>query len=170
MPTVQFTLAGHAYSIVCEPGEERRINELAHTVNKRINALSRQLPGAGEQLSLALTALMMADELQHIQQSPANQSAPPAPLSATTAPVIQGFSEEEVEQKVKKALTEAAAEAEQKLREALTGAEEEAEKKIKEAVTGITQEVEQKMQEAVAEALEQTASRIESLAKALETQ
>lgn len=83
MADVSFTIAGRAYTLVCDPGEEARLSDMARRVDREAQALM----AGGGQLSEArlfmMTALMLADKLDEAEQG-AN-AAPEAEESGVSA-------------------------------------------------------------------------------------
>ena len=63
MGTVNVQIAGRAYDLACEDGQETRLGALAAMVNQEAQALARQLGTPGEARLLAMVALLMADRL-----------------------------------------------------------------------------------------------------------
>jgi len=64
MPTVTIPLNGRNYDIACGPGEEDRVQEVAGRLRERMEGISRSLGGAQENFLFAVTALLLADELE----------------------------------------------------------------------------------------------------------
>jgi cell division protein ZapA len=64
MPTVTVLLNGRNYDIACGPGEEMRVEELAARLRTRLEGVSRSLGGGQETFVFAVTALLLADELE----------------------------------------------------------------------------------------------------------
>ena len=64
MPTVTVLLNGRNYDIACGPGEETRVEELAARLRTRMEGVSRSLGGGQETFLFAVTALLLADELE----------------------------------------------------------------------------------------------------------
>jgi len=64
MPTVTVLLNGRNYDIACGPGEELRVEELAARLRTRMEGISRSLGGSQENFIFAVTALLLADELE----------------------------------------------------------------------------------------------------------
>ena len=64
MPTVTIPLNGRNYDIACGPGEEGRVQEVAGRLRERMEGISRSLGGAQENFLFAVTALLLADELE----------------------------------------------------------------------------------------------------------
>jgi cell division protein ZapA len=64
MPTVTILLNGRNYDIACGPGEEARVQEVAARLRDRMEGISRSLGNAQENFLFAVTALLLADELE----------------------------------------------------------------------------------------------------------
>jgi cell division protein ZapA len=64
MPTVTVLLNGRNYDIACGPGEEMRVEELAGRLRTRLEGVARSLGGGQENFIFAVTALLLADELE----------------------------------------------------------------------------------------------------------
>jgi cell division protein ZapA len=64
MPTVTVLLNGRNYDIACGPGEELRVEELAARLRTRMEGISRSMGGSQENFIFAVTALLLADELE----------------------------------------------------------------------------------------------------------
>jgi len=69
MPKVCFQLNGQNFDIMCSEGEENRIRALAKNLDTRVEAISRTFMGASDSYILAITALMMEDEIRSIQDN-----------------------------------------------------------------------------------------------------
>lgn len=66
MPNVDVEINGRFYRAACEPGQESRLHELAAYVDGRLKALSNGGRTGTEAQTLALTCLVLADELQDV--------------------------------------------------------------------------------------------------------
>lgn len=64
MPTVTIPLNGRNYDIACGPGEEDRVQEVAARLRERMEGIARSLGNAQETFLFAVTALLLADELE----------------------------------------------------------------------------------------------------------
>lgn len=90
MADVSFTIAGRAYTLVCDPGEETRLSDMARRVDREAQALM----SGGGQLSEArlfmMTALMLADKLDDAEQAPkATPVVEAASISAADADILE---------------------------------------------------------------------------------
>ena len=63
MPLVDIYLSGRKYSVSCEAGQEMRLRELAENVNGRLRELAENGLTGSDAHMLALTSLLLADEL-----------------------------------------------------------------------------------------------------------
>ncbi|HVI87507.1 MAG TPA: cell division protein ZapA [Dongiaceae bacterium] len=63
MPTVSVLLNGRSYDVACGVGEEDRVRELAGRLRGRMEQLAKSVGAVPENLLFALTALLLADEL-----------------------------------------------------------------------------------------------------------
>lgn len=68
MPTVEFTIGNKSYNIACDEGEEARIHDLARSLNIRVESISRTFGSASDSLILAITSLMMEDEMRSLKE------------------------------------------------------------------------------------------------------
>ncbi len=64
MPVVSVTLGKRQFQMACASGEEQRLHDLAAGVSARINELEGQVGAGNDVMLLAMTALMLQDELQ----------------------------------------------------------------------------------------------------------
>jgi cell division protein ZapA len=65
MATVDIEVNGRAYRLLCEPGQENRIRELAAYVEARLKVVTGGRSGSDAHMLLA-TCLVLADELQDV--------------------------------------------------------------------------------------------------------
>jgi len=138
MSHVTLTIAGRTYKVGCDEGQEDRVRDLGHEVDRRARALADATKATGEGLVLVLTSLMLADEA--------------ADAKAATAPLA----EENAALKVRVAELEAQnAEG----RDALRQAHQRLEQRRDESAGRAQQE------EEVARAIETLAARIETVAE-----
>ncbi len=77
MPTVSLTINGRPYSISCDDGQERRVMELGHFIDKRLREIARGAGAVSEQHLMVLTSLLMADELFELREQVENGEAQP---------------------------------------------------------------------------------------------
>jgi cell division protein ZapA len=69
MPIVTIPLNGRNYDISCGPGEEARVSELAGAIRRRMEGLAKNSGPVAENQMFALTALLLADELDQAAQA-----------------------------------------------------------------------------------------------------
>ncbi len=63
MPKVTVTFNGRTYDIACGIGEEARVQELAGEIRRRMEGMAKNAGSIQETQLFALTALLLADEL-----------------------------------------------------------------------------------------------------------
>lgn len=63
MPTTQIIINGHSYEVACDAGQEERLQDLAASIDERMQELGRVAPSASDKLLLVMTSLILADEL-----------------------------------------------------------------------------------------------------------
>jgi len=63
MAQVTLNIAGHAYSVACDDGQEDRIRKLGEYLDQKVGGFARTLGPVGEPRLLLLGALVIADEL-----------------------------------------------------------------------------------------------------------
>lgn len=63
MADVRLTIAGRAYTLACQPGEEPQIIRLGAMVDRAARRANASAPGLTEVRSLLFAALLLADEL-----------------------------------------------------------------------------------------------------------
>jgi len=85
MGTVNVQIAGRAYDLACEDGQETRLGALAAMVDQEAQALARQLGTPGEARLLAMVALLMADRLDEAGAAAGAAEAAAALRRALTA-------------------------------------------------------------------------------------
>lgn len=68
MPTVEFKIANHTYELACADGEQERIRNLARGLNTRVESLAKTFSSASHSMILAITALMMEDEIRTLKE------------------------------------------------------------------------------------------------------
>ncbi len=68
MAQVTITINGRNYPVACDAGEEKRIGELARSVDEKVKGFARESGPAGEARLLLLAALVLADELAEARE------------------------------------------------------------------------------------------------------
>lgn len=69
MPNVDFTIGDRNYSIACDEGEQEHIKNLAASLNVRVSAIAKTFRFANENLVMAITAIMMEDEIRTLKEA-----------------------------------------------------------------------------------------------------
>jgi cell division protein ZapA len=67
MAQVSIEVNGRAYVVGCEDGQERRLGELASTVDAQIRQVAREVGPLGETRLILMGALVMADEISDLR-------------------------------------------------------------------------------------------------------
>ena len=86
MPTVEFVIRNKNYSIACDEGEESRIDELAEALNVRVDAIAKTFSSASDSLIMAITAIMMEDEIRALK---AEDKTPQASIASVLSEEAQ---------------------------------------------------------------------------------
>jgi cell division protein ZapA len=68
MSRVEVVLAGRAYTLACDDGQEDRLRRLVGVVDTRLRDLIKDGVGGGDAQRMLLVALMLADELMDLQE------------------------------------------------------------------------------------------------------
>ncbi|MGH6958672.1 MAG: cell division protein ZapA [Caulobacteraceae bacterium] len=63
MTQVSIEVNGRSYQVGCEDGQERRLAELAATLDAQVRQVAREVGALGETRLLLMGALVMADDL-----------------------------------------------------------------------------------------------------------
>lgn len=61
---IEIPIGKSLYKITCAENEEEKLLRLAETLNKRVNSLSLQMKNTDEKTLLAITALLIEEELE----------------------------------------------------------------------------------------------------------
>lgn len=75
MPRVDFRIGNQTFDLACEEGEQERIQQLAVSLNERVIRLTQSLGKAPDALILAVTALMMEDEIRSMKEAKSSSFA-----------------------------------------------------------------------------------------------
>ena len=82
MARVEISINHRKYPVVCDDGQEGRVQELAAFVDSRAQQIATAAPGSSDAIIMALTTLMVADELFEQRRQTGNKTAePPAPAN-----------------------------------------------------------------------------------------
>jgi cell division protein ZapA len=68
MPQVIVTINTRTYAVACGEGEEEHLLRLAAIVDQRVTALAQQVGQVGDARLLLMTSLLMADDLEQLEQ------------------------------------------------------------------------------------------------------
>ena len=83
MPTVSLQIGSQNYNISCGENEEERLQQIAERFNQRFSQSRKQFASASDQFVLAITALMLEDELNYKE---ANQNQAPTEAAPVDLP------------------------------------------------------------------------------------
>lgn len=78
MGEVTISVAGRAYQVICEDGEEDRLNAIASRVDQEAQAFGDATPSLSESRLLLMCSLLLADKLDEAERSAAPSPAPAA--------------------------------------------------------------------------------------------
>lgn len=95
MPRVDFNIGNQHYDLACEEGQQGRIRMLAKNIDGRFRLVAQSLVGAPDSLILAVTALMMEDEMRGLKEQKghlASQAQQNEALEHVIAEIIEPFS------------------------------------------------------------------------------
>ncbi len=82
MARVEISINHRKYPVVCDDGQEGRVQELAAFVDSRAQQIATAAPGSSDAIIMALTTLMVADELfEQRRQAGGKAAATPAPAN-----------------------------------------------------------------------------------------
>ena len=68
MGQITVTIAGRAYRMACEDGEEKRLAGLAKNLDEKIDEMRSHFGEIGDQRLVVMSAISIADELSETQQ------------------------------------------------------------------------------------------------------
>ncbi|HEY1097156.1 MAG TPA: cell division protein ZapA [Alphaproteobacteria bacterium] len=79
MPNVVITLQGRPYTIACDEGQERRVQQLALYVDQKLREIAKTGAAASESYQMVLASIILADELlsakEQLDGAPAPETA-----------------------------------------------------------------------------------------------
>jgi len=87
MGEVTISVAGRAYQVICEDGEEERLSAIAGRVDLEAQAFGGQTPSLSEARLLLMCSLLLADKLDEAEKSPQSATSTPLPPAADIAAV-----------------------------------------------------------------------------------
>ncbi len=82
MGEVTISVAGRAYQVVCEDGEENRLTSIAARVDREAQVFGGATPSLSEPRLLLMCALLLADKLDEAEGAPQAALSPAAPSGA----------------------------------------------------------------------------------------
>ena len=78
MSNVVVTLQGRVYTIACDDGQERRVQQLALYVDGKLRDIARSGAAVSEQYQFVLGSLMLADEILTMRENGEGSGDPEA--------------------------------------------------------------------------------------------
>ena len=94
MSQVTITINSREYAVACEDGQEVSIIKLSHLLDEKAKLLTQGNQQVNENMLLAMVGLLLADELTELKKNIA--AGNPTAAAASSAPVVQGYSEDDV--------------------------------------------------------------------------
>ncbi|GAA0461263.1 MULTISPECIES: cell division protein ZapA [Sphingomonas] len=88
MAQVSFTIANRSHSVACRDGEEPHLLALVERLQRHAPAAMRASAGTSAERTLLLIALMLADELDERDRTPAAPPPDAAPEPAAQEPEL----------------------------------------------------------------------------------
>lgn len=74
MPIIDTVIGNRTYELYCDDGEQNNIRQLSKKVSSRIKSLEKVLGQTSENKILAITCLMLEDELRNMSEKSNNDS------------------------------------------------------------------------------------------------
>lgn len=94
MSQVTITINSREYAVACEDGQEVSIIKLSRLLDEKAKLLTQGNQQVNENMLLAMVGLLLADELTELKKNIA--AGNPTVAAASSAPVVQGYSEDDV--------------------------------------------------------------------------
>ena len=94
MSQVTITINSREYAVACEDGQEVSIIKLSRLLDEKAKLLTQGNQQVNENMLLAMVGLLLADELTELKKNIA--AGNPTAAAASSAPVVQGYSEDDV--------------------------------------------------------------------------
>lgn len=94
MSQVTITINSREYAVACEDGQEVSIIKLSRLLDEKAKLLTQGNQQVNENMLLAMVGLLLADELTELKKNIA--AGNPTAATASSAPVVQGYSEDDV--------------------------------------------------------------------------
>ena len=97
MAQVIININHREYPISCENGEEVNIIRLGRMLDEKAQSLTKALGPINENMLLAMTGLLIADELNDVKKAMATTpNIEPTPIAPQTAPTTSSISEQDL--------------------------------------------------------------------------
>ena len=93
MANVTLPIGGRPHTIACRYGEEARLQKLGAMIEERWPAALRAAAGVPGERAMLFVALMLADDLEEIEQRPPEGAAVSEPALARIADRLEALAE-----------------------------------------------------------------------------
>lgn len=97
MAQVIININHREYPISCENGEEGSIIRLGNILDEKAQSLINALGPINENMLLAMTGLLLADELNDLKKNTSTTAAPVTPVAPTVTPTEPTVTEKDLE-------------------------------------------------------------------------
>jgi cell division protein ZapA len=91
MANVTLQIGGRPHTVACRDGEEARLQQLGRMIEERWPAALRAAGGVPGERSMLFAALMLADDLEEVQQRPPEGAAVSEPALARIADRLEAL-------------------------------------------------------------------------------
>jgi cell division protein ZapA len=92
MPVVRLNFGQNVFPLACGEGEEKRLQELAARVNRRMEAVRQEVGKGSDMQLLAIASLMMEEEIDQLKKADQKPSAD-AEIARAQKDLEQGWAE-----------------------------------------------------------------------------
>jgi cell division protein ZapA len=93
MANVTLTIGGRPHTVACRDGEEARLQQLGRMLDERWPAGLRAAANVPGERAMLFVALMLADDLDEVQQRPPEGAAVSEPALARIADRLEALAE-----------------------------------------------------------------------------
>ncbi len=91
MANVTLTIGGRPHTLACRDGEEARLQQLGRMIDDRWPTALRAAAGVPGERAMLFAALMLADDLDEVQQRPPEGAAVSEPALARIADRLEAL-------------------------------------------------------------------------------
>lgn len=93
MANVTLQIGGRPHTVACRDGEEARLQQLGRMIEERWPAALRAAGGVPSERAMLFVALMLADDLDEVQQRPPEGAAVSEPALARIADRLEALAD-----------------------------------------------------------------------------